>query len=112
MDKWYKVCQAPTLAEYQQAQGELQIADPVCIVERRDSLFEYVDWDYLANGNNEKHCYYWINRITHFNKRAISTAEGGHANIERALESTLGDLPEVVKVIREKIEDQLCNIHL
>ena len=23
MDKWYKVCQAPTLAEYQQARGEL-----------------------------------------------------------------------------------------
>lgn len=41
-----------------------------------------------------------------------STAKGGHANIKRALESTLGDLPEVVRIIREKIEDQLRKICL
>ena len=61
MDKWYKVCQAPTLAEYQQARGELQIADPIRIAEHRDNLFEYIDREYLANGNNEKHCYYRTN---------------------------------------------------
>lgn len=49
---------------------------------------------------------------THFNKRTTSTAEGGHANIKRALERTLGDLPEVVRLIREKIEDQLRKIRL
>ena len=57
MDKWYKVCQAPTLAEYQQARGELRIADPVCIAEHRDSLFEYIDREYLANGNNKNSCF-------------------------------------------------------
>lgn len=40
-----------------------------------------------------------------------STAEGGHANIKKALESTLGDLPEVVAAIKEKVEDQLRKIH-
>lgn len=48
----------------------------------------------------------------HFNKRVTSIAEEGHANIKRGLESTLGDLPEVGRVIREKIEDQLCKICL
>lgn len=41
-----------------------------------------------------------------------STAEGGHANIKKALESTLGDLPEVMAAIKEKVEDQLPKIHL
>ena len=36
----------------------------------------------------------------------------GHANIKHTLESMLGDLPKVVKIIRKKIEDQLCKIHL
>ena len=111
MNKWYKVCQAPTLSEYQQAQGELRITDPICIVKYFDSLFKYIKQEYLVNGNNEKHCYYWTNRITHFNKNDTFTPDRGHANIKHALESTLGDLPKVVKVIREKIEDQLCKIH-
>lgn len=112
MSLWYKVCQAPTLHEYEQAKVELQIRDPPKVAEHGKSLYEYIDEEYLANGNNQKHCYYWTNRITHFNKRVTSTAEGGHANIKRALESTLGDLPEVVKVIREKIKDQLRKVHL
>lgn len=112
MDLWYKVCQAPTLAEYEQARGELQIADPPRIPDHRNSLFESVDKEYLCSGNNQKHCYYWTNCITHFNKRVISTAEEGHANIKRALESTLGDLPEVVAAIKENVEDQLRKIHL
>ena len=100
------------MAEYRQARGELQLVDPARIREHRDSLFEYVDREDLAGGNNQKHCYYWTNQITHFNKRVTSTAEGGHANIKRALKSTLGDLPEVVKIIWEKLEDQLRKIHL
>ena len=102
MELWHKVCQA---------RAELEIADPPRIAEHRDSLFQYVDREYLTNGNNQKHCYYWTNRITHFNKRVTSTAEGGHAK-KRALESTLGDLPEVVKAIKQKIEDQLRKIRL
>ncbi len=109
---WHKVCQAATLAEYNQARAELEIADPPLIVEYRESLFQYADKEYLANGNNQKHCYFWTNRIRHFNKRITSTAEEGYANIKLALEGTLGDLPEVVRVIREKIEDQLCKIRL
>ena len=105
MDLWYKVCQALTLAEYEQAHGELQIGDPPRIPNHRNGLFEYIDKEYLSNGNNQKHCYYWTNCITHFNKRATSTAEGGHVNIKRALKSTLGDLPEVVAAIKEKVED-------
>lgn len=76
MDLWYKVCQALTLAEYEQARGELQVADLPRIPDHRNSLFEYVDKEYLSNSNNQKHCYYWTNRITHFNKRFTSTAEG------------------------------------
>ncbi len=112
MRLWHKVCQAATLAEYNHARAELEIADPSLIAEYRDSLFQYADREYLANGNNQKHCYFWTNGIRHFNKRVTSTSEGGYANVKRALESTLGDLPEVVRVIREKIEDQLCKIRL
>ena len=112
MELWDKICQAATLAEYNQARAELEIVDPPLIAEFRDSLFQYADREYLANENNQKHCYFWTNGIRHFNKRVTSTAEGGHANIKRALESTLGDLPEVVRVIREKIEDQLRKIRL
>lgn len=111
-DLRYAVCQALTLLEYEQARGELRLADPARIWEHHDSLFECVDWEYLASGNNQKHCYYWTNQITHFNQRVTSTAERGHANIKRALESTLGNLPEMVKIIREKLEDQLRKIHL
>lgn len=100
MDLWYKVCQASTLPEYEQARAELQIADPPRIPDHQSSLFQYVDKEYLSNDNNLKHCYYWTNRITHFNKRVTSTAEGGHANIKKALESTLGDLPEVMAAIK------------
>ena len=38
--------------------------------------------------------------------------EEAHANIQHALESILGDLSEVIKVIRKKIEDQLSKINL
>ena len=96
IELWHKVCQAATLAEYNQARTELEIADTPPIVEHRDSLVQYADREYLANGNNQKHCYFWINRIRHFNKRVTSTTERGDANIKRALKSTLGDLPEVV----------------
>lgn len=111
MSLWYLVCQAPTLQEYKQVKVELQIRDLLRVAEYKKSLYDYVDGEYLANRNNQKHCYYWTNRITHFNKRVTSTAEGEHANIKRVLESTLGNLPEVVKVIRKKIEDQLRKVH-
>lgn len=110
MDLWYKVCQAPTLAEYEKARMELQTAEPALIRDHRDSLFEYVDREYLANGINEKHCQHWTNRITHFNKRVTSTLQGGHANIKKALERTLGDLPMMARVIREQINNQLLNV--
>lgn len=64
------------LAEYNQARAELDIADLSRIAEHRDNLFEYVDKEYFANRNNQKHCYHWPNQITHFNKRVTSTAEG------------------------------------
>ncbi len=112
MKLWHKVCQAATLAEYNQARVELDIADPSLIAEHRDSLFQYADREYLAKGNNPKYRYFWTNGIRHFNKRVTSTVEGGNANIKRVLESTLRDLPEVVRVIREKIEDQLRKIRL
>ncbi len=104
MKLWHKVCQAATLAEYNQARAELEITDLPLIEEHRDSLFQYADREYLAKGNNQKHCYFWTNGIRHFNKRVTSTADGGNANIKHALECTLGDLPEVVRVIGEKIE--------
>ena len=47
-----------------------------------------------------------------FNKRTMSTTIRDHAKIKHVLESTLRDLPKVVKVIREKIEDQLYKICL
>lgn len=100
------------LVEYNQAQAELEILDPLCISEHRNSLCQYVDREYLANGNNQKSWYYWTNCITHFNKRVTSTTEEGYANIRRALETNLRDLPKVVRVIREKIEDQLYKICL
>ncbi len=109
---WHKVCQAATPAEYNQARPELEIADPPLIAENRDSLFQYADREYLANRNNQKHSYFWTNGIRHFNKRVTSTAEEGYGNIKRDLESTLGDLLEVVRVIRGKIEDQLRKIRL
>lgn len=107
MDLWYRVCQAPTLAEYEQARVELRIADPARIRDHRESLFEYVDREYLANRNREKHCQYWTDRIAHFIKRVGPTIQGGHANIKKGLERTLGDLPTMARVIREQIEDQL-----
>ena len=107
MDIWYKVCQALTLAEYEQARAELRRADPAHIRDHRESLFEYVDREYLANGNNEKHCHYWTNRIAHVIKRVGPTVQGGHANIKKGLEKILGDLPMMARVIREQIEDQL-----
>ncbi len=100
------------MGEYNQARAELEIADPLLIAEHRDSLSQYADSEYLANRNNQKRCYFWTNRIRHFNKRITSTAKRGHGNIKRALESTLEDLPEVGRVIREKIEDQLRKIRL
>ena len=63
MELWHKVCQAATLAEYNQARDELEIADPPLIAEYRDSLFQYADREYLANGNNQKYCYFWTNGI-------------------------------------------------
>lgn len=110
MDLWYKVCQAPTLAEYEQARVELETADPARIRDHRESLFEYVHREYLANGNNEKHCHYWTNRITYFNKRMNPTVQGGHANIKKALERTLGDLPMMARVITDQIDDQILNV--
>ena len=107
MDLWYKVCQAPTLAEYEQARVELRIADPARIRDHRESLFEYVDREYLANGNREKHCRYWTNRIAHVIKGVGPIVQGGHTNIKKGLERTLGDLPTMARVIREQIEDQL-----
>lgn len=107
MDLWYRVCQAPTLAEYEKARVELRIADPARIRDHRESLFEYVDREYLANGNREKHCQYWTDRIAHFIKRVGPTIQGGHANIKKGLERTLGELPTMARVIREQIEDQL-----
>lgn len=107
MDLWYKVCQAPTLGEYEQARVELRIADPAHIRDHRESLFEYVDREYLANGNREKHCRYWTNRIAHFLKQVGPTVQGGHANIKKRLGKALGDLPTMARVIREQIEEQL-----
>lgn len=46
---------------------ELRLADPARIREDRDSLFEHLDREYLACENNQKHCYYWTDQITHFN---------------------------------------------
>ncbi len=112
MKLWHKICQAATLAEYNHARAKLEITHPPLIAEHRDSLFRYADREYLANGNNQKHCYFWINRIKPLNKRVIFTAEKRHANIKLALENTLEDLQEVMRVIREKIEDQLCKIRL
>ncbi len=88
MELWHKVCQAATLAEYNQARAELEIADPPLIEDHRDSLFQYANREYLANGNNQKHCSFLTNGIRHFNKRVTSTAEEGHANIKLAIEST------------------------
>ncbi len=68
MELWRKVCQAATLAEYNQARVELEIADLPLIPKHRDSLFQYSDREYFANGNNQKHCHFWTNRIRHFNK--------------------------------------------
>ena len=96
----------------QSSWAELEIADAPLIAENRDCLFQYGDKEYLANGNNQKHYSFWTNRIMHLNKRVTSTAEGGYANIKLALESTLRNLPKVVRVIREKIEDQLYKIRL
>lgn len=110
MDLWYKTCQAPTLAEYEQARVELQTADPARIRDHGESLFEYVDTEYLANGNNEKHCHYWTNRITHLNKRVTYTVQGGHVNVKKALERALGDLPMMARIIRGQIDDQLWNV--
>lgn len=47
----------------------------------------------------------------HFNKHVTFTAQKGPANIKRWLETTLGDLLEVVSVIRKKIGDQLRKIY-
>ncbi len=112
MELWHEVCQATTLAEYNQIGDELEIADLSFIAENGDSPFQYADRKYLTNVNNQKHCYFWTNEIRHYNKRVTSTAEWGKANIKLALESSSGDLPEVVRVIREKIEHQLRKIHL
>ncbi len=112
MELWHKVRQAATLAEYNQAGAELEIADPSLIAKHRVSLFQYADREYLANENNQKHSYFWTNGIKHFNKCLPSTAKRENSNIKHALESTLEDLPEVVRVIREKIEDQLRKICL
>lgn len=43
-----------------------------------------------------------------FNKRGTSTAERGNVNIGQVFEGAIGDLSEVVKILKEKIEDQLC----
>lgn len=104
---WKKVCEAPTFEAYQQAQAQLCIQDPPSIPAHRDSLFEYIDKEYLAAGNNQKHCYYATNSICHFGKRVISISKGGHFNIKRVLNTPLGDLSSVVAIISEQIEDQL-----
>ncbi len=73
---------------YNQVRAELEIADPPPITEYRDSLFQYIDREYLVNGNNQKHCYYRINCITHSNKHVTSMTEGKNTNIKQALENT------------------------
>ena len=104
---WKEVCEASTFEAYQQARAELRIQDPPSIPAHRDSLFEYIDREYLAAGNDQKHCYYATNQICHFGKRVTSISERGHANIKRILDTPLGNLPSVVAVISERIEDQL-----
>lgn len=61
IDLNYAVCQTPTLAEYSQAHGELKLANLAKIQKHCDSLFEYGNQEYLAGGNNQKHCYSWTN---------------------------------------------------
>ena len=61
----------------------------------------------MAGGNDQKHCYYATNQVSHFGKHVKSISKGGHANIKRILDIPLGDLPSVVAVIVERIEDQL-----
>lgn len=95
---------------YNQDIALLKITDFSCIAEHKDSLFQYVDNKYLVYGSNQNHCYYWTNGITYFNKHLISMAEEGHANIKRTLKSTLGDLPEVMRLVKKKMKDQSCKI--
>lgn len=61
----------------------------------------------MAAGNDQKHCYYATNQICYFGNCVTSTSKGGHANIKRILDIPLSDLPFVVAVISEQIEDQL-----
>ena len=112
MKLWHNVCLAVTLAEYNQVRATLDIPDPLLITKHRNSLFRYANSEYFTNGNNQKHCYFRSNRTRHLNKYLTSTEKGAYANIKRALESTLGDLPQVVSVIREKIKDPLRIIRL
>lgn len=55
---WYLVCQVPILQKYKQIKVELQIKDPFRLAKYRKSLYDYIDGEYLAHKNNQKHCYY------------------------------------------------------
>lgn len=61
----------------------------------------------MAGGNNQKHCYYAINQVSYFGKHITSTSKKRHANIKGIFNTPLGDLPSVVRVVKERIKDQL-----
>lgn len=60
--------------------------------------------------NEQKHCYYVSNQVSHFVKCITSKFEGGHTNIKRIFVTPLGDLLLVVAVIVGQIEDQLYEL--
>ncbi len=91
--------------ELNQAEVEFEIADPFCIVENRNNLFQYDDRKYLANRNNQKYYYYGTNCTIYLCKRMASITEKRHAIIKQAFDSRLKNLPEVMRVIRKKIEE-------
>lgn len=57
--------------------------------------------------NNQKHCYYATNQVSYFGKCITSISQGGYANIKWILDTLLSNLPSVITVIAEQIENQL-----
>ena len=76
------------------------------------TLYEYLLKKWLIESMQKKHCWVWINKILHFNKLTMLTAESEHWRIKQRLESSLKDLLTVVKSIHIKFNDQLHKIHL
>lgn len=85
---WYRVLEASSEMQFIQADDELQEIEQV---DWEEELYSYIYREYLAGNKKTKIVAYWINRVSHFGKKATSTSESGHWKLKRRLATSTGD---------------------